>query len=194
NRLDFYPDILESVVNVTAGASTAVTSVTSFVMQGEYMPIRLDVSVLSRRLSTKFALVLLTAVAVITLAPFTARTWRHSSGPVTRQPLVTLQNTPDGERPEVRLITLTPDGYIPSEITRPKGKFLLVVDDRSGLPETSQKLERLIGEGNGEKLKEAKIKRTQTLWTEEQDLPPGEYLLTEAKHPSWKLKITVTPE
>jgi len=43
-------------------------------------------------------------------------------------------------------------------------------------------------------LKEANVKRAQTLWTEEYNLSPGEYLLTEVNHPSWKLKITVTPE
>jgi hypothetical protein len=69
-----------------------------------------------------------------------------------------------------------------------------VVDDRSGLPETTQKLERVIGAGKGEKLKEAKVNRSKTLWTEEHDLPAGEYLLTETKHPSWKLMITVTPK
>src|SRR5262249_17216934 len=155
------------------------------------MPVRFDLSALSRR-SKNFALPSLIAIVVIALVTVTAQAWRHKAGSTTKQPEAAVQNTPDGERPEAELITLTPDGYIPPQITRPKGKFLLVVDDRSGLPQTFQKLERLIGEGNGEKMKDANVKRAQTLWTEEYDLAPGEYLLTEANHPSWKLKITVT--
>jgi hypothetical protein len=161
-------------------------------INGSVMSVRFDLSVLSRRLSAKFALASFTAVIVITLVTFTALAWRHRTGSVARQPVAAVQSTPTEERPEVELITLTPDGYIPPQITRPKGKFLLVVDDRSGLPQTFQKLERLIGEGNGEKMKDANVKRAQTLWTEEYDLAPGEYLLTEANHSSWKLKITVT--
>lgn len=158
------------------------------------MPVRFDIPDLSRRLSAKFALASFTTVIVITFVTFTALAWRHRTGSAARQPLAMVQNTSDGERPEVNLITLTPDGYIPSQISRHKGKFLLMVDDRSGLSETSQKLERVIGAGNGEKLKEANVKRTQTLWTEEYDLSPGEYLLTEINHPSWKCIITITAE
>jgi hypothetical protein len=155
------------------------------------MPVSFDLSVLSSRRSAKLALASLIAIAAITLVIFIGRAWRHRAGLATSQ---TAQGATDKGRPQVELITLTPNGYVPTQISRPKGKFLLVVDDRSGLPETSQKLERVIDPGNVEKLKEAKLKRTQTLWTEEQDLPPGEYLLTEVEHQSWKLKITVTPE
>src|SRR5258705_7861593 len=40
-----------------------------------------------------------------------------------------------GDRLDAELITLQPSGFEPSEITSPRGAFLLAVDNRSGLEE-----------------------------------------------------------
>lgn len=96
------------------------------------------------------------------------------------------------ERPEVELITLTPDGFVPAEIKRTSGKFLLVVDDRSGLTETFLRLDLATGIGSYVRLKERSVKRIQSNWSEVQILSTGDYLLTEANHPTWRCKLTVT--
>src|SRR5262245_44960465 len=114
------------------------------------MPVSFDLSVLSSRRSANFVLASLIAILALKLLIIIGRSWRQRAGLDTSQ---TAQGAPDKGRLQVELITLTPNGYTPSQISRPKGKFLLVVDDRSGLPETSQKLERVIGAGDGEKLK-----------------------------------------
>jgi len=36
---------------------------------------------------------------------------------------------------QAELITVTPTGFEPSELTRPKGRFLLAIDNQSGLDE-----------------------------------------------------------
>src|SRR6266513_5248600 len=47
---------------------------------------------------------------------------------------------------EVELVTLQASGFEPLEITRPKGPFVLVVEDRSGKEHSSFALQRLRGE------------------------------------------------
>jgi hypothetical protein len=96
------------------------------------------------------------------------------------------------ERPEVELITATRDGFIPGKIKRAPGKFLLVVDDRTGQPETFLRLERVAKNESTIRLRDANVTRTRPNWTEEQNLPTGDYLLTETNHPAWKCKLTIT--
>ena len=54
-----------------------------------------------------------------------------------------------GQRPQApfqaELITTTPAGFEPTEITRPHGRFLLAIDNRSGLDELDLYLERETG-------------------------------------------------
>jgi hypothetical protein len=77
------------------------------------------------------------------------------------------------------LITLTTRGFYPSEVTRPKGPFLLAVDSRVGNRDITLRLTR----DNGAKEKEKSLKRGQSRWRELIDLNPGRYVLTEANHP-----------
>jgi hypothetical protein len=75
---------------------------------------------------------------------------------------------------EVELITLRPAGFEPAEIIRPKGPFVLVVDDRSGKQNSSFRLQRI----NGEQLREVNTTRMKSEWHDVVNLPPGDYLLT----------------
>jgi hypothetical protein len=43
-------------------------------------------------------------------------------------------------RIESELITITPHGFEPAEITRPRGQFLLTIDNRSGLAASALQL------------------------------------------------------
>lgn len=59
------------------------------------MPVRFDLSVLSRRLSAKFALAFLTAIVLITVATFTVRAWRDKKSSAAKQDVVAAQPTPE---------------------------------------------------------------------------------------------------
>ena len=46
----------------------------------------------------------------------------------------------------------------------------------------------------GNRLRKVKAPSGQLDWTELLDLNPGEYRLTEAKHPDWVCRITITSQ
>jgi len=91
---------------------------------------------------------------------------------------------------EAELITVTPNGFEPLEINRPKGSFLLMVQNRSGLPAVAIQLNREAGPN----LRALQLPREQPNWDDVIDLEPGRYVLSEADHPSWSCRITITPQ
>lgn len=90
---------------------------------------------------------------------------------------------------EAEIVTVTPHGFEPLEITRPQGSFLLMIDNRSGLAISHPQL----GRAAGERLRDITVPREDPNWSEVVDLPPGRYLLGEAGHPGWTCQITITP-
>lgn len=92
------------------------------------------------------------------------------------------------ERVETELITVRSTGFEPAEITRPQGRVFFEVDNRSGLSEINL---QLVAE-HGNRLHQARVRREQLDWYQELDLQPGRYLLTEADHPGWVCRITIT--
>ena len=90
---------------------------------------------------------------------------------------------------EAELITLGPDGFQPSELTRPKGRVYLVVDNMTDLPALDLRLSREAGHS----LREVSVPRGQADWTELLDLTPGTYVLREAANPQWACRLVVTP-
>lgn len=92
-----------------------------------------------------------------------------------------------GKRVEAELITLRPTGFDPAEITRPRGRFLLAVDNRSGLDELVLRIDR---QDKG-RIHERRMARGKLSWRQVVDLQPGSYLLTEANHPEWVCRITI---
>lgn len=95
---------------------------------------------------------------------------------------------PPTEKLEAELVTLTETGFAPSEIVRPMGTFLLVVDNRSGMQEVEFRLDRFAGG----RVHQVRIPRHQVDWMERFTLPPGTYLLSEANRPEWNCRLTVT--
>jgi hypothetical protein len=91
---------------------------------------------------------------------------------------------------EAELITITPRGFEPAEITRSKGRFLLAVDNRSGLDEVTLRLDRVAGN----RLREVNVPRKELDWSEAFDLNPGQYVLSEANHPQWICRLTITAQ
>jgi hypothetical protein len=89
---------------------------------------------------------------------------------------------------ESELITITPHGFEPRELTRPPGQFLLLIDNRSDLAATLLSLTREAGP----RTHEMHVPREEPNWSEVVDLQPGNYVLTEANHPRWECRITIT--
>jgi|SRR5215213_8971447 len=102
---------------------------------------------------------------------------------------VTPQTILPGERLRGEIVAIRPWGFEPEEIIRPQGRFLLRVDNRSGLNAVSL----MIDSESGTRLRAETVPRTKLDWREIVDLPPGNYLLKEANNPDWVCKITVLP-
>lgn len=88
---------------------------------------------------------------------------------------------------EAEVVTLTPHGFEPAEITRPAGPFVLTLDNRSGLESFTFRVET---EG-GVRVKEVRVAREDLDWNGVLDPPPGAYTITEADHPGWVCRVSI---
>jgi hypothetical protein len=104
------------------------------------------------------------------------------------EPSPALKPSQSGEQVEVSVVTLRPQGFDPKEITRTEGRLILVVNDRTGLDEVSLNIDRQ----GGSRLRNIQVERKRKTWGDIIELTPGEYLITEAGHPDWTCRITVT--
>jgi hypothetical protein len=91
--------------------------------------------------------------------------------------------------PQTLRITIRPTGFDPAEVTIPQGRFILAVDNRSGLRDLTFRLDR----ESGGRLHEVRMPRESLSWRALIDASPGTYTLTEANHPEWLCRVTVTP-
>ena len=98
-------------------------------------------------------------------------------------------STRNSQPAEVELITLRPAGFEPGEITRPKGAFVLFVDDRSGRENSSLVLQRV----NGERVRAVSLQRKKSDWNDVVDLTPGTYVLQDANNSELRCQITILP-
>ena len=106
-----------------------------------------------------------------------------------RTPLTSqAQKVVRGDQPEAEIITVTPAGFEPIEITRPRGPFVLAVDNRSGLDGLDLYLEL----ENGSRVNTQLTRRGKLAWREVVDFPPGTYLLRAANDQTWSCRITLT--
>ena len=90
---------------------------------------------------------------------------------------------------EIELITLRPEGFEPSEITRPKGAFVLFIDDRSGREKSSLVLQRI----NSGQLRAISVQQKKSEWSDVVDLTPGTYILQDANNSELRCQITILP-
>ena len=132
----------------------------------------------------------ITAIAFIalTVLAVSARSWLAPA--TTNEPSVSAaaQAPPTGEPLEAELIVIRPSGFEPSQVTRPAGRFILAVENRSGLDEVDLRLDREAGN----RLQQVRVPRSKLDWSGVVDPPPGTYVLTEASHPDWSCRITIT--
>jgi len=106
-------------------------------------------------------------------------------------PLTEAASSPE-QRPQLpvqaELVTITPAGFEPAEITRPPGKFLFAIDNRSGMDELDLYLER----ETGGRVNVSLSRKGRLAWREALDLTPGTYLLRASHDESWRCRITIT--
>lgn len=151
----------------------------------------------TRRVSLRRLALSIVATAIVG-ASMIAPTTRISSAPENNQsgPLTTADlalprvDQPQGRsRLQAELIALRPTGFEPAEITRPKGVFLLAVDNRTG---TDDDLTFIVGRVNGAREREVKQVGRRIRWRTVMDLDPGDYALRVVEHPEWICHIAIT--
>jgi hypothetical protein len=89
---------------------------------------------------------------------------------------------------EAETVTVTSGGMEPSEITRPTGRFILALENRSDFPQLTFRL----NDDTGQTVLEIAMPDGQSNWNGEIDLPDGHYTLTAADHAGWACQLTLT--
>lgn len=84
-------------------------------------------------------------------------------------------------------VTLHSNGFDPSELSIPASRFLLSLDNRSGVTELVLRLSK----ADGTQIRELRIAGGGGDWSEMFDLPAGSYTLAEASHSSWVCHLIV---
>jgi hypothetical protein len=130
---------------------------------------------------------ILAALVVLTTLAVQAQYW-FAQYPPTTLSAKPAQAQQEGSDLQAEIITITPRGFEPAEITRPAGRFILMLDNHAELAEVTFRLDQ---EG-GARLYEVPMPQERAEWSEVLDLQPGAYLLTEAAHADWLARITIT--
>lgn len=94
------------------------------------------------------------------------------------------------DRVEAELLVLRSDGFKPSEITRPTGRFLLSIQNQS----SEEELSLVLRQERGGAVREVHTLKRQSKFKELLNLTPGRYMLVETNHPDWNCTITITPQ
>jgi len=84
-------------------------------------------------------------------------------------------------------LTLRSTGFEPREIARPAGRFLLAIDNVTGMGEMSFRLLNQSGALLRDFPANGRFRLRQIV-----DLPSGRYALFESKRPNWVCRITIT--
>jgi len=87
------------------------------------------------------------------------------------------------------VITLTRFGFEPEQVTVQSGRCLLSLRNRSGTEDITLQLTAQAGE----RLTSTRFRTGRRRLEQVLNLTPGAYVLTEASHPQWLFKLTVTP-
>ena len=143
------------------------------------------------------ALLFISALAVSAHAwlgsiPGTAKKTASEATPSVAKPVQPSRSTTatPQEALQAEIITIRETGFDPQQLTRPHGRFILMVENRSGLGDVELQLNRQTGNS----LHAVHVSKEQLDWHDEIDLGPGNYVLTEANHPEWSCQITITPQ
>lgn len=136
-----------------------------------------------------FPLVALTFVLALLLSflltSHTQASFPSVSAAAPRHIIEAKSNSADDE-PQVVSIEITPSGFQPSETIAHHGKFLILVQNRSG----NRDLRFYLIRENQERLSESQPQKRD--WKAQVQLGPGTYVVGEASHPEWQSVIRVT--
>ena len=133
----------------------------------------------SQRLKLLFSMLFLLVSGVLILAHF--KRTPTEAATVVQGPQAPVQ---------AELITLTPTGFEPTELTRPKGRFLFAIDNRSGLEDVEFYFER----ETGGRVNVPLSRHGKLAWREIVDLSPGTYILRATNDESWRCRLTITAQ
>ena len=138
------------------------------------------------------AMALTIAAAFAVAVPLIARTENipsslredssRSESSVAPRPTAT---SPDDE-PRVVSLQVTPNGFEPTETSVPRGKVLILLQNRTGNRDLSFYLTR----ENQERLAESEPQKRD--WKAQVQLGPGTYIIGETSHPEWHSILRVT--
>jgi hypothetical protein len=140
-----------------------------------------------------FSAVLLATLVALTAFGFVRGSTNHpliskteTSNPATSTTML-FQGNSSATHLDAEHITLRSTGFEPSEITRPAGRFLLAVDNVTGMGEMSFRLLHHSGARLRDFPANGRFRLRQVV-----ELPPGQYALVEVNHPNWACRITIT--
>lgn len=131
------------------------------------------------------------AASVLTL-PLIGRTKSVSdsvpvaAASVKSSPVAATTNISNEDEPQVISLQLNPSGFEPEETIVPHGKFLILLQNRSG----QRDLNFWLARENQERLAESDSEKRD--WKAQVQLGPGTYVIGETSHPEWKAIIRVT--
>lgn len=137
------------------------------------------------------------SLVIIGVIAITVSAWLDSSARSEIMPAKTLPAQPTfpsqplslpSRQLQMERVTITPTGFDPEQIRRPRGQVMMAIDNRSGLDEVWLRLER---EG-GQRWIDVRVNRRKLDLRKKLDLPAGRYRLTEINHPDWLCVITIT--
>jgi len=113
----------------------------------------------------------------------------HTSAPRSKKETAALRlgHFDASQDPVEILVTLHSNGFDPSELRIPASRFLLSLDNRSGVTELVLRLSR----ADGTQFRELRIAGGGGDWSEMFDLPAGSYTLAEASHSSWVCHLII---
>lgn len=128
----------------------------------------------------------LTAIAAASV-PFIGRAeniWSSS-----RENPTQLQSNPalsSEDVPQVISLEVTPSGFESTETIAPRGRFLILLQNRTGRRDLNFWLAR----ENQERVAQSESKKRD--WKAQVQLNPGTYIIGETNHPEWRYTIRVT--
>ena len=139
----------------------------------------LPLTLQSQRLRLVFSILLLLVSGALILAHF--KRAPSEAATMVQGPQASVQ---------AELITVTPTGLEPSELTRSKGRFLLAIDNQSGLDEVEFYFER----ETGGRVNVPLSRRGKIAWREMIELTPGAYVLRARNDESWRCRIRIAAQ
>lgn len=95
-------------------------------------------------------------------------------------------STSTQDQPQVVSMEVTPSGFQPNEATAPRGKFLILLQNRTGRRDLNFWLAR----ENRERVVESAPEKRD--WKAQVQLGPGTYIIGETNHPEWQFTLRVT--